>query len=113
MSEHTPGPWYLWDVDGADFIAIATRPKTEQDQNADFISLHEQAQIEVLGSSEWLRVKPADLRLIAAAPNLLKACEEFIRFAELPGPVIRGAYVRYQVKALGAARAALAKAKGE
>ena len=46
-----------------------------------------------------------------AHDDLLAACEEFIRFADLPGnSVPRGDYIRYQVAAISAARAAIAKA---
>ena len=64
MSKHTPGPWFVVSEDGADFTAIATKPSIDSKMDLD---------CEVLGSSEWLRVKPADLQLMAAAPELLAA----------------------------------------
>ena len=48
-----------------------------------------------------------------AAPELLEACQEFLRFADLPNECVpRGDYIRYQVSAISAARAAIAKAEG-
>ncbi len=64
--KHTKGPWYLIADNGADFTAIATVPKIEG---------YMDTEKEVLGSSEWLRVKPADLTLMTAAPELLEALE--------------------------------------
>ncbi len=49
--------------------------------------------------------------LHGAAPDLLAACEEFLRFAALPDDAVpRGDYIRYQVKAISAAKEAIAKA---
>lgn len=53
----------------------------------------------------------ADEALIAASPKLLAACEEFIRFVDLPYTVKRSDHIRYQVSAIGAARAAILEAK--
>lgn len=61
MSKHTPAPWYLIQTDGTDFTAISRREK-----NGDLGD-------EILGTSEWLRATPEDLRLMAAAPDLLDA----------------------------------------
>lgn len=61
---HTPGPWYVITDDDTDFTAIATAPEISGTMDLDR---------EVLGSSEWLRVKPEDLQLMAAAPTLLDA----------------------------------------
>ncbi len=56
----------------------------------------------------------ANARLMVAAPDLLAACREFVRFADLPDQSVpRGGYIRYQVKAIGGAREAIAKATGE
>ena len=46
-------------------------------------------------------------------PDLLAACREFIRFADLPESVPRGDYIRYQVLAYGAAQKAIANADGK
>jgi len=70
MSTPTPGPWYLIETEGADFTAIATKPEIER--SIDF-------EAEVLGSSEWLRAKPEDLRLMTAAPKLLAALQDLVQ----------------------------------
>lgn len=65
----TPGKWYYWMVDDTDFTAIATIPEPSASNTA---SAHE-----VVGSSEWLRAEPDDMRAIVAlrnaAPRLLDA----------------------------------------
>lgn len=95
--KHTPGPWYLIATDGADFTAISTKPKIKGDLDLES---------EVLGSSEWLRAEPEDLRLMAAAPELLKALEEVVRIhgTDRDGWPIEHGYI-------GNAREAIAKAK--
>lgn len=62
VSEHTKEPWHLVADDGADFTAISTQPTLPEGKAID----HDH---EVLGSSEWLRCKPADLRRIVACVN--------------------------------------------
>lgn len=68
MKPHTPGPWYVVAEDGSDFTAISTEPALPPGKKSDF-------KHEVLGSSEWLRVHPKDLELMAKAPELLKENE--------------------------------------
>lgn len=78
MSEpkHTPGPWFItkedWVTGGYDIAVI-------QDKNGE----------EVLGISEWIRVNEPDLRLIAAAPDMLEALEiaKWIIEKNIHGPV--------------------------
>jgi hypothetical protein len=70
--KHTPGPWFLWALDGSDFTAISTVPKQPHSHKIDMDH-------EVLGSSEWLRVSDEDLRLMVAAPELLEACKAALR----------------------------------
>lgn len=70
MSKHTPGPWFVVAEDGADFTAIATKPSIDSKMDLD---------CEVLGSSEWLRVKPENLQLMAAAPELLDELRKAIQ----------------------------------
>ena len=77
---YTPGPWYVVADDGADFTAIAASShEGECDKEIMFDD-------EVLGSSEWLRVTPEDLRLMAMAPELLKACESALEVLNLYAP---------------------------
>ncbi len=65
MSEHTPGPWE-WDSDGH----IYREPWTEEaDPAICKVNIH-------VSSGE------ANARLIAAAPDLLAACIEFVRKCE-------------------------------
>jgi hypothetical protein len=48
--------------------------------------------------------------LMRAAPEMLEALTEFLRFVDLKGTTVpRGDYIRYQVKAIGAAHEAIAK----
>lgn len=61
---------------------------------------------------EGLRIQ---IRLPGAInAELLEACKAFVHFAELPGDKVpRDEYIVYQVNALGAAKAAIAKAEGK
>lgn len=68
-TNQTPGPWYPAAADGMDFTAIATVPKLEGAMDLDH---------EVLGASEWLRVKPKDLKLMATAPELFYALRDLV-----------------------------------
>ena len=63
MSKHTPGPWYVLSGWGTDDTAISTKPPGNRYDDSN----------EVLGYSEWLRIKDDDLTLMAAAPELLDA----------------------------------------
>lgn len=106
MSKHTPGPWYVIKSDGTDFTAISTKPQIEEDMYLDF---------EVLGSSEWLRVKPDDLTLMAAAPELLEALKfslsEWVQYDGANDP--KGPTEKARIKAMRMAKAAIAKAEGK
>ncbi len=96
-AKHTPGPWRYHDdgwITTGDGAASICRVADAKDH------------VEVSDTQ-----RNADGKLLAAAPDLLAACEEFVRFAELPEIVTRGDHIRYQVKALDAARAAIAKAQ--
>lgn len=68
---HTKGPWFAITVDGTDFTAIATQPELSKDMDLD---------CEILGTSEWLRVTEDDLRLMAAAPELLDAASKALKY---------------------------------
>lgn len=70
MSRPTKGPWYVINdnVDATDCTVIASEKRESDGRN--FIPM---SPYEVLGMSEWLRVKPADLRLMALSPELLNA----------------------------------------
>ena len=68
---HTKGPWFAITADGTDFTAIATQAEISGDMDLES---------EVLGSSEWLRATYDDLRLMAAAPELLDAAEKALAY---------------------------------
>ena len=103
MNKHTPGPWWLG-RDQSHFGSL-TSIIGGSDSTGGIRSVAE------VGGPD-IDEAEANARLIAAAPDLLTACREFVRFAELPNVVDRGDYIRYQAKAIGAARAAIAKAEG-
>lgn len=97
-TKHTPGPWSADEVrhDYDQVIRGANRDPVAFAFLAGYMKC----------------VGRANARLISAAPDLLTACEEFVRFSELSDTAVpRGDYIRYQVKALAAARVAIAKAK--
>ncbi len=94
MSAHTPGPWVVQgrdqtEVMGPDFLIVkvpfdAGSPVTD---------------------TEGLEAAQADARLIAAAPDLLSACELALRSLE-------GVPADFAVRACGEIRTAIAKANG-
>ena len=46
--------------------------------------------------------------------ELLKACQAFVHFADIPSDTVpRGEYIAYQANAIATARKAIRKAKGE
>jgi len=95
--KHTPGPWYLISDDGCDFTVISTIKTIDRDLDMES---------EVLGSSEWIRAKPEDLKLMAAAPDLLEALQALeMLFAPLARDATAACWIDN-------ARAAIAKATG-
>jgi len=78
---YTKGPWYLLETKGADFTSISTKDKLPlSDWNTDKQGNPVEDTIddenEVLGTSEWLRAKPEDLKLMAASPELYEALKK-------------------------------------
>lgn len=69
-AEATPGPWHIVSTDGTDFTAISTELGSEELEH------------EVLGASEWLRIKESDLYLLSTyrnqTPKLIKVIEKLI-----------------------------------
>ena len=101
-TKHTPGPWVDGDICGDHNVGIG---RYRLITGGGELIAHTWPD-----SSEH---EEANARLIAAAPELLAACQEFLRFADLPNECVpRGDYIRYQVSAISAARAAIAKAEG-
>lgn len=108
MRKFTPGPWYIvcppWDKTGC-VVATDEDPhgaKIICDTGEMAWQDHTQADIR-----EW----EANARLIAAAPDLLAACEAFVKWIEYP-------YMTDEDDSLGEAAnraiyAAIAKAKGK
>ena len=92
MSKHTPGPW----------VRVANSVKS---RTADCVVVRLPAQTDRVGdeSPEQIERWDADARLIAAAPDLLEALESLLAQVEQYG----------HKPECGAARAAIAKAKGE
>lgn len=88
MSKHTPGPWQAL---GRDILSMHAYPRA----SGPLVCV-----VDDNDNSKW----PADAALIAAAPDLLAACEVLL------DAVARG---DHKDKALRTARAAIAKAKGE
>ena len=92
---HTPGPWMVVD-DHPDKACYYIQDKNHLDEIAT-IYRYERNPCDTL----------ADARLIAAAPDLLKALEGIAALLEQLG------FVSDASLTVGAARAAIAKAKGE
>lgn len=74
---HTPGPWK----------AVQAGSRVRSGPGGDLYECEDdcivdQNNVEVLGCSEWLRCKPGDMELIAAAPDLLAACKEALTCME-------------------------------
>lgn len=94
MSKHTPGPWEAGDVDGDDIYIWSEGQK----QFVGLASYEDGTQREV----------QANAHLIAAAPELLEACElaEQFWYADHPNDTVEAQQARRQL------RAAIAKATG-
>lgn len=110
-TQHTPGPWECFPAKDSDGdVTISIRG------HAEFIATMDTRSIDggpyVLPPSG-----EANARLIAAAPDLLEACELILFAAKEPGENPTGATYQSMQSALASiiftARAAIAKAKGE
>lgn len=88
MSKHTPGPWKVF-LDGVK--TVCGRPGMDRSQLMPVVLLG-------LGCN-----KEANARLIAAAPDLLAACEAVIEYMK---------YGQFE-KAVEVCKAAIDKAKGK
>jgi hypothetical protein len=95
-TKHTPGPWFIGDDNNAGCEVIAGPVAIPLDRTPRCPG----------GGSEYVISREemiANSRLIAAAPDLLAACERLLRWAGWP----------HAEKDIELARAAIAKAKGE
>jgi hypothetical protein len=101
-SKRTADHWYLIATEGTDFTAIATVPSLEGKN---------WWEVEILGSSEWLRAKPEHLQLMAAAPDLYRELQHLVRLLETYEE--SGDLNVYGLATLNGARAALSRAKSD
>jgi hypothetical protein len=101
MSKHTPGPWSV-----ADRLVPNGRRWVQRNHTRTLVAL-------VYSTPE----REANARLIAAAPDLLEACNEALEFAEDQEDVLDGSYGQPEPnRAMQVAtmlRAAIAKAEGK
>ena len=99
MSKHTPGPWeYLTETTYAGDYPYGVGHKVKMGNELLTISCHG------YGADEFFEEAAANARLIAAAPDLLKACKEFVRKCECGEARSRRSYAEM--------KAAIEKAEG-
>ena len=102
MSKHTPGPWA---VEGEDCQAIVLSPSGWIIAQTDHIHSKD--------PSQWEDIHMANMRLIAAAPDLLESLEDLLSnldemgLATMPGDTFEN-----MRETVDRARAAIAKAEG-
>lgn len=119
MNKHTPGPWRV-EADPLHFdtLSTVTAGETFEEQNKSKllkrVSIYRLI-VQVGGFAE-VHEQEANTRLIAAAPELLEALSGLVAehdsWNESVGKII-GRPVGWSGRYLDAARAAIAKAKGE
>ena len=100
MSKYAPGPWEVWTDkanDGTPYIRVYQR--TPDDEHITICTMG------ISDGEAWGGYvgEEEDARLIAAAPDLLAACERLLRWASWP----------HAEEDIAAARAAIAKAKAK
>ena len=113
MSKHTPGPWWVGgDRPGEHAAAFPAIKAFVDGTNAiNICKVGHNNQYRGQGGRDW-----PNARLIAAAPDLLEALQDFSEYAhakecETDGPV---KYSHGEITGLAyAARAAIAKARGQ
>jgi len=98
---HTLGPWRMQHI-------------TRVDEKGDYKAFHvftekNNQRKEIASGSEWHKEQEANARLIAAAPELLEACEDVLGFTDDKS---LSRYVRPGVTLRAALEQAIAKAKG-
>lgn len=92
MSRHTEGPWSHYDIYGGNYQEVFG-PKTP-------------------GSDRLRVVGKSDAQLIAAAPELLAACEAFIDMWHRAGPLGSHQFEKFD-GVVRMAKMAIGKARGE
>ena len=99
MSEHTPGPWELaWEDGKHGVIGQTTGGKL----------------VAIVGNNPddgRNDERKANARLIAAAPDLLAACEAVLKWAETPQSEDRGTFTYFAEVIVPMVDVAIAKAK--
>lgn len=109
MSKHTKGPWHVWA--GAIYQG---HDNDDLDGQLVILSLEAGALMDDIKAGEWddhVNAKPEDLRLAAAAPELLEALQSIAECCD-EDHAARD-YLSRQTEIRGIARAAIAKATGE
>lgn len=109
MTQHTPGPWRVSPTLFNDSLFIEAGLKGFNERTVVIVSRHKD-EIKRNGDTTTFRkvsipTAEADANLIAAAPDLLAACEEFVRKVE--------AGKARSTKSYEKMRAAVRKARGE
>jgi len=100
MSKHTPGPWeYLTETNLCGRLPLQ-RGGTRVKMGNELLTVSSHA----YGADEFFEKAAANARLIAAAPDLLKACKEFVRKCECGEARSRRSYAEM--------KAAIEKAEG-
>lgn len=99
---HTPGPWA---------VSICDKELWDTDTTTDIESAHGE-HIATMGAAHDYATWEADARLIAAAPDLLAACEAALAY--IPGSEVHSWPPGFELrrKAIDLLRAAIAKAEG-
>jgi hypothetical protein len=109
---HTPGPWFAGCQNDALYVIAGRAPAINND--APWHDAPRVALAKVYGPAEGdcLPVNAdANARLIAAAPELLKACSDWIEWLK-PNAPWRHDAADYEAQMLDAMRSAIAKATG-
>lgn len=92
MSNHTPGPWHVWEADDSQWWICETQVARTRHPHFAAVSI-----------GAWGPEGKANARLIAAAPELLEALTRMVALFD------SGAWSHANIKD---ARAAIAKAEG-
>ena len=110
MTEHTPGPWaFVQEDDSSDGIITFLITVDERTDLQDIARVWGDELLECATGLDVVRgTGEANARFIAAAPDMEKALEMYIQAADTESPC-----VELFIWAEEAARAALAKARGE
>jgi len=111
-AKHTPGPWIVCTMDDSDnALSIEQDRLARGDEEPSIV-----AEVDLCGDGIDRTTGEANARLIAAAPDLLAACEESLRVLTLESVTDRlytqpGMEQGYE--AIDILRAAIAKATGK